>query len=145
MKKVCVLIGHRDTPAEVRKPLLKIVKELAEAEPEIHFMVGHQGKFDAMALSVLHELKKEFPALSFEVVLAYMPTKKIMESILPDTETVYPPMMETVPPRYAISRRNQWMLKQADIVVAYAHFHGGAYQFREKALKQNKRVIDIIL
>ena len=46
---------------------------------------------------------------------------------------------------YAISWRNNWMLKQSDYVVTYiAHSYGGAAQYARKAKKQFKKVIDLI-
>ena len=42
-------------------------------------------------------------------------------------ETVYPEGLETVPKRFAIFRRNDRMLKQADVVVVYVtHRTGGS-------------------
>ena len=49
-----------------------------------------------------------------------------------------------MPPRFAIARRNGWMLKQADFVVTYVtHDWGGAAQFAEKARRQGKTVLNL--
>ena len=52
--------------------------------------------------------------------------------------------MEDVPPRFAISRRNEWMLQRADMVVMYVtHSWGGAAQYAKKAGKQGKIVLNL--
>lgn len=60
------------------------------------------------------------------------------------SDTMLPEGIETVHPRFAISWRNKWMIKQSDYVVTYiTHAWGGAAQFAEKAAKQNKIVINL--
>ena len=47
-------------------------------------------------------------------------------------------------PKYAISKRNDWMLKQSDTVVAYVkHSHGGAARYYQKAMSQEKTIINL--
>ena len=59
-------------------------------------------------------------------------------------ETVFPAGLENVPPRFAIDRRNHWMLRQAEVVVVYvAHTFGGAAKFAAKAERQGKTVINL--
>lgn len=55
-----------------------------------------------------------------------------------------PEGIETVHPRFAISWRNKWMLKQSGYVVTYIiHSWGGAAQFAELAERQKKTVINL--
>ena len=55
--------------------------------------------------------------------------------------TMLPEGIESVRPHYAISWRNNWMLKQSDYVVTYiTHSYGGAAQYVNKATQQKKFV-----
>ena len=55
-----------------------------------------------------------------------------------------PEGLEAVPKRFAISLRNDWMLKQSQIVVCYVwHSMGGSGKFVEKAERQGKRIINL--
>lgn len=55
-----------------------------------------------------------------------------------------PEGIETVHPRFAISWRNKWMIKQSDYVVTYVtHSWGGAAQFAELAEKQKKIIVSL--
>ena len=57
--------------------------------------------------------------------------------------SVYPPM-ENVPPKFAISKRNQWMIKNADVIIAYVNrSYGGAYNSLQAAKRTNKKIINI--
>ena len=60
------------------------------------------------------------------------------------SDTMLPEGIEFVHPHYAISWRNNWMLKQSDYVVTYiTHTWGGAAQYAERARHQRKVVINL--
>ncbi len=55
-----------------------------------------------------------------------------------------PEGLEKVHPRYAISRRNEWMLKQADYVVTYVtHSWGGAARYARQAEHMGKALLSL--
>lgn len=139
---VCTFFGHRECPEEIRSALRKVLVDLIENYGVDMFYVGNQGKFDALVRCGLRELKKKYDQIDYRVVLAYMPGKK--NNYIDVFETTLPEGIEQVHPRYAISWRNEWMLKQSDYVVTYVtHDWGGAYQFARKAKKQGKCVINL--
>lgn len=44
------------------------------------------------------------------------------------------------PPKFAISKRNRWMIEHSDIVVTYVKYHfGGAAQWKVLAEKKGKK------
>ena len=102
----CTFFGHHDSPDYVRSRIKETVKGLIESEQVKTFYVGNQGRFDSMALSVLRELKLDYPQISIYIVLAYMPKPGSTED--DGVETLLPEGIELVPPRYAISKRNRW-------------------------------------
>jgi hypothetical protein len=56
-----------------------------------------------------------------------------------------PEGIESVHPHYAISWRNNWMLKQSNYVVTYiTHSWGGAAQYANKARIQGKHVVNLM-
>ncbi|MBQ3132677.1 MAG: hypothetical protein IJC17_00165 [Clostridia bacterium] len=85
----------------------------------------------------LKQAKAVYPQIRYAVVLAYLPTET------PEyEETVYP--LEGVPARFAIDRRNRWMIEQSDIVVTYVNRgFGGAAKFKEIAKKKEKTIIEL--
>jgi len=104
------------------------------------FYLGGYGDFDLLAAKVLHELKSEYPELESILILPYL--DRPVDASLYDS-TIYPPL-ENVPKRYAISRRNKWMVEQADMVIACVdHDWGGASKTLEYAVKKGLRIINL--
>ena len=95
--------------------------------------------------SVLKELVSLYPHIRYAVVLERLLPKRDEFDTRDYSDTMLPEGIETVHPRFAISWRNNWMLKQSDYVVTYiTHSWGGAAQFAEKGERQNKKVINIV-
>ena len=141
---VCCFFGHHDASEMVKDDLYACVLSLIENDGVDSFLVGNHGHFDGMVLSALRKAKEVHPHISYSVVLAYMPEKKEEYSYIDPMETLYPEGLESVPRRFAISWRNDWMLKQSDVVVCYVrHSLGGSGKFVEKAIRQKKQVINL--
>lgn len=141
---VCTFFGHHDAPPEIRAELIACIREGIEQKGLDTFYVGNQGAFDRMVLSALRELKRQYPEITYYVVLAYFPDKKEKSSGYNPLETMYPEGLECVPRRFAISRRNDWMLKEADAVICYVrHSFGGSGKFAEKGIRQGKTVVNL--
>lgn len=136
--RCCTFFGNRDCPDEVRPLLKKCILDLQRKEEISFFYLGSQGNFDRMALGVLKELRNEGVTVEYAVVLPYHPS--VCKSC-DMGESMYPEEMEGIHPKYAISRRNEWMLKQSEYVICYVkHTWGGAYTFMKKAVRLGKKV-----
>lgn len=140
--KACTFFGHSDCPQTIQPKLREALVDLITNHDVDTFYVGNHGQFDTLVHHTLRQLKKEYPKITYAVVLAYMPGKpKEYEDY---SETMLPEGIETVHPRYAISWRNNWMLKQSDYVVTYiTHSWGGAARFAKKADALKKIVISL--
>ena len=60
-------------------------------------------------------------------------------------DSIYPEGLEKTPPRFAIYKRNLWMIEKSDIVVTYVKNVGGAATFKEISEKKGKTVFNITL
>ena len=140
--KTCCFFGHREVTHNIRPKLTAIIEKLITEYSVTEFYVGNQGQFDSMVYSVLKELKSKYPQIRYIVVLAYMPDEHIKEMYGEDT--LFPDGLESVPRKYAISKRNDWMIQQSGIAVCYVYkITGGAAKFRERGIKKKLEVIDI--
>ena len=127
----CTFFGHSQCP-DLRSELRDAVMRLAGDGVDM-FYVGDNGRFDAQVRSVLSEL-----GLRYGVVLAYLPKGGGADF----DDTMFPEGLELVHPRYAIERRNRWMLERSDYVVTYVHHGwGGAAKFAALAERQGKWMI----
>lgn len=142
MTRTCCFFGHRDTPKDIAVKLEQTVIELIENKSVYTFYVGNQGGFDFMVRKILKKLKYEYPYINYSVVLAYMPEK--IKKYEDYSDTIYPDGLENVPRRFAIDRRNKWLVDNSDYVIAYVtHNYGGAAKFYELAVKHKKEVINL--
>ena len=136
---VCTFFGHRDAPQWVREKLKIVITDLAENKGVKLFYVGNQGSFDYMVRQVLEELK-----LKYYIVLAYMPSKMNEFDTTDYSYTIYPEGLESSPPKFAIDKRNRWMIEKSDYVVCFVtRSFGGATKFRYMDIKKGKTVIDL--
>lgn len=131
--------GHKDVfqKQQVNEKLAAVVAALIE-EGATEFYLGGYGDFDYMAAKIVRELKKDRPDIQSTLVIPYMDrdyNKELYDG------SIYPPL-ENTPLRFAISKRNEWMVDQADVVVAYrTHDWGGASKTLEYAQRKKKRII----
>ena len=136
----CTFFGHRDCPSSIKGKLHKEIERLICNHGVDTFYVGTQGNFDRMAYTALVELRKLYQQITVYRVLAYMPKPYDIDTV----DTIVPEGIENAHPRYAIIKRNHWMIDRSDYVIAYVtHTFGGAYQAVERAKKKGKITIQI--
>ena len=85
-----------------------------------------------------------YPKIQYYVVLAYVPHNKERLGLKDGDSTIYPECLDKTPPKYAIIKRNRWMLERADFVITYVtHITGGAAEFKHLAERKGKKVINL--
>ncbi len=132
----------------IRTTLKNTLEELIKTDTEkTVFLCGGYGAFDALCSSTLRELRKHFE-IQMIYVTPYMneAQQEKMNRLIEWKEydsIVYPPI-ESVPPKLAILRRNQWMVESAEIIVAFVNCsYGGAYQALKYANRKKKKIINL--
>lgn len=137
----CTFFGHKDVSKKIEPTLRSTLVNLIENKNIDLFYVGNNGNFDNMVRRILKILKSEYSHINYAVVLAYLPVKKKNEDY---SDTIFPDGLENTPPKYAISKRNRWMIDRSDYVVTYVnHITGGAAHFKELAEKKGKIVLNL--
>lgn len=138
----CTFFGHRDAPNTIEPILRSALVRLIENEGVENFYVGNEGRFDRLVINVLKKLREAYPHIKCTVVLAYMPQKKATEK--EELPTILADGCELAPPKFAIDRRNRWMLQKSAYVVTYVtHITGGAAKFKNMAVRTGKTVIEL--
>ena len=109
--------GHGDYHGnkEVKHWLRETVEALIQRGAD-DFLLGGYGGFDACAASVVWDLKQFHPHIHSTLVLPYLDRK--VDATKYD-DTFYPPL-EKVPKRYAISKRNEYMVNKAEMIMRIA-------------------------
>lgn len=113
---------------------------------EIECYLGGYGEFDNIALLSCQKIKQLHSNTKIYFVTPYI-DKKYLDNLknyltLYD-DIIYPPIEKT-PKRYAILQRNYWMVKNADLVIAYVDYAwGGSGKTLEYAHKHNIPYINL--
>ena len=132
--------GHKDTcdpDGAIQLWLTQTVEDLIGRGADLFYLGGY-GRFDSMAASVVREQKKSHPHIQAILVLPYLDRKVDAEGY---DGTTYPPL-ENVPQRFAISKRNEWMVNESDVLVAYVLYEwGGAVKTLEYARRRKKEIV----
>ena len=118
-------------------------------DEKVSFFCGGYGEFDTLCAKVGHELKKSYVDCEVLLITPYI-TESHQKKLNGDPQIkalydsiVYPPL-ESVPLRYAILRRNEWMIDKADLVIAFVtHTFGGAYKTLAYAKRKKKKIINL--
>ena len=141
----CTFFGHRDTDKKrVKAPLMSTLIQLIENKKVDTFYVGNEGGFDLLVRNTLKELKEIYPYINYSIALAYVPKEKEEAQRLDYDLTFVPDGVEEAPIKFAIDRRNRWMIKRSDYVVTCVNsIIGGAAKYKEIAEKKGKIVINI--
>ena len=135
----CTFFGHRECYRLDSQALLRAIEELISKGVDT-FYVDNQGQYDSTVYSCLKQLRNEHPHIRICVVLAYLPTEK--NEYDDASDTMYPEIEGH--PKFAIERRNQWMIDHSDFLLCYInHTWGGAYKFARLAKRRGKTVINL--
>ena len=122
---------------------LRCVVEDLIREGVTEFLVGNNGQFDGAVFSCLRELGDVYPGISYSVALAYLPTRKQDYDVYGE-HSFFPEGQEMWLARFAIERRNRYLIRSADICVCYINrTFGGAYKFARMAKNRGLRVINL--
>lgn len=95
-------------------------------------------------MRTLKDFKADFPEIELIFITPYLDKNysKLELAKYYYDDVIFPPI-ESVPRKFAILKRNEWMVKQVDLVIAYVKYSwGGAAKALEYAKRKKKRIIN---
>ena len=122
----------------VKEKLKELLLQEIRKNPACKFYLGGYGDFDSLCLNILKEIKANFPAIELLFITPYLNDNysKLETAKLYYDGIIYPPL-ENVPRRFCISKRNEWMVNEADFVIAFVKYSwGGAAKMLEYAKRK---------
>lgn len=147
---VITFLGHRSlhNRNDLFEWVKKAILEKGDFSNDVVFFCGGYGDFDDLCAQVCRSIKESGQNCEIVFVTPYITVaqqEKIkwwMELGLYDS-VLYPPL-EQVPLKFAIGKRNEWMIDQSDLIIAYVeHSFGGAYQSLNYAQRKGKRIVNL--
>ena len=132
-------IGHRriDRFRFVEEQLDRIIGELISCKEYVEFYVGRHGDFDTMVASAVKRCQKRYGKenSSLILVIAYPIADMDMLEKFYD-EIWYPDELHGVHYKAAITKRNEWFVRNSDLLVAYVENESGGAAY---CLKQAEK------
>ena len=114
--KTCFFIGHRDAPETLRPLLAEAIERHITEFGVTEFVVGHYGRFDAMAAGMVRQAKERHPEVTLTLLLPYYPPSFDPSGY---DRTYFPAGLERVPKPFAIVRANEHMIRSSDYLICY--------------------------
>ena len=137
---IITFCGHSNYSFDdtVKEKLRDLLLQNIRKNPTCKFYLGGYGNFDSLCLTILKEIKADFPHIELLFITPYLNKEysKLETAKLYYDGIIYPPL-ENVPPRFCISRRNEWMVDEANLVIAFVKYSwGGAAKTLEYAKRK---------
>ena len=132
---------------EEKEKLKQLLIKETRKNPTCKFYLGGYGDFDSLCLRTLRELKKDFPEIELLFITPYLDkTYSKLEFAKNYYDDVIFPPIESIPRKFAILKRNEWMVDSADLVIAYVKYSwGGAAKTLEYAKRKKKQIINLAI
>ena len=147
---VITFVGHSclNNSPRLTEYIEKAIVSSVKDNGSVMFYCGGYGDFDNLCARVCRKLQYRYKNCEIALITPYITEshqKKLqaLQSAHKYDTIIYPPL-EKVPPRFAISKRNEWMIEQADVVIAYVrNSYGGARQTLKYAKRKKKVIINL--
>ena len=143
---IITFIGHSslNIDTELSNKIKETIQNNIKKDIPVHFYCGGYGDFDQHCVSVCQQLKDQNLKCEIVFITPYITPcqQKKLNNLLETNRydsIIYPPI-ESVPPRFAIPKRNEWMIEKSDLIIAYvSQKFGGAYKSLEYARRKKKK------
>ena len=121
------LIGHRNLQnnSSIEKTLENLIRNLLSQKEYVEFYIGRNGDFDILAASVIKRLQKAVGTENSSLILVLPYHNKDEEYYENYYDEICFPIEENNHFKSAITKRNQWMIEQADFVIGYVERPSG--------------------
>ncbi|MBQ2773058.1 MAG: hypothetical protein IJF45_01785 [Clostridia bacterium] len=137
----CCLFGHRTASSGLRMPLKTSILKLIEEHGVKTFYVGNNGNFDYLAQFVLSEITNARSDVRYYIVLSAMGETTLSDN---GEVTLFPEGLETTPPRFAIYKRNDWLIKNSQYAIVYVETEvSNCYKWMKRAMRKGVKILNL--
>ena len=139
--KTAVFIGHNECYGLKQDKLDKAILKCIE-NGVTTFLSGGQGGFDRKCALTVYNFKKRYPNINNILVMPYL-TFNIFNKEIFD-EIILPDNFEKYHYKFAIIKRNQYMVNKSNIAICYInHGWGNAVKTYEYAQKKKIEILNL--
>ncbi len=141
-------IGHRLIYGQyhLEDRVEEIIKEKLRSKEYVELYVGRNGDFDILAASATKRAQKKIEDQNSTLVLVQPYPMKNDADYEKFYDEIWYPIDRKVHPKSAITKRNCWMIDNADLLIAYVEESrkGGAWATLKYAEKQGVEIINLV-
>ena len=142
-----VLFGHRDFDGHrvLEERLYSLFASLIRTKSFLEIYIGRNGEFDIYAASIVKRVQGAMGKHNSELICVLPYSQKDIEYYEKYYDSVIiPECIGRTHPKGAITKRNRWMVEQADLFLCYIERkNGGAYTALQYAKKLKKSIINL--
>ncbi len=131
---ICTFFGHKDSPDDLKSDIERALLDMIDNCNVTKFYVGNNGNFDFLVQRVLEKVRTVRTQIEYYVVLSSLGERAIGGV---QNNTIFPEELEYSPPRFAICKRNEWLIRNSDFAIIYVrHKFSNSYKWAVKCLKR---------
>ena len=145
---IITFCGHAEVGENkeiLRESVLSVI-ESNVGEEDVVFYLGGYGDFDGIAQDACKVFQLRHPSSRLVFVTPYLDQSYLDNRAfqLTQYDEIVFPEIENCLPKYAISKRNEWLVRKSDLVIAYVNYGwGGAAKTLTYAKKKGKLFINL--
>ena len=139
-------IGHREIYKirHIEDRIEQIVRKLVYEKEYVEFYIGRNGDFDILAASVVKQVQKSFGHHNSSLILVFPYHVKDEEYYEKYYDELCFPLDNKTHFKAAITKRNEWMVENSDLLIAYVEREtGGAYKMMKYAERKSVEIVNI--
>ncbi|MBQ7374034.1 MAG: hypothetical protein IJW64_05700 [Clostridia bacterium] len=111
-------------------------------EREVEFLVGFHGNFENFGFKCALQYKKRHKNAIVTYVTPYLDVERFANSVKKCDCSIYPEI-ERTPLKFAIIKRNEWVIDRSDFIIFYKKYIGKTNDFFDYATRKNKKIVNL--
>ena len=136
----CTFFGHssftKNIYEQVRNEILQLIDSGVTS-----FYVGNNGQFDYTVQKVLESISLKRSNFKYFIVLSRLSEAPLNGAT---SKTLFPEELECAMPRFAISKRNEWLISHSDIAICFVtHTFSNSHKWLEKSQRKGLKIINL--
>ena len=136
---ICTFFGHSNFTEEIKGKLKNEIIKVIESGFST-FYVGNNGRFDCLVQQVLRELSCKY-YFEYAVVVSRLGERALGDN---QEKTIFPQELENSIPRFAINKRNNWLINHSDYAICYVtNKFTNSYKWFDKAKKKGLGTVNL--
>lgn len=136
----CTFFGHSKLYENISNALSTEILSLIK-NGFSNFWVGNNGQFDYCVQVALKNLSNDGYLFDYSIVISHIGEKALSGA---QDKTIFPLELASSLPRFAINKRNQWMIDNSAAIICYVNNKfSNSYKWMLKGQRKKLKIINL--